>query len=116
MSGRKEPLGLCGGSWEAAQACQECVEPPWVIPLILRGSGVRCLLAGVGVSLPSVSMKEGRVGQQARLLGSREQRPPGAFVDPSTQGEDSSLRPWFGPPRDSFTSASPAPAPDKAAE
>lgn len=116
MSGQKESSSLCRESWEAAQACQECVEPPWVIPLILCESGVRRLPAGVGVSLPSVSMKEGRVGQQARLLGSKGQRPPGALVDPSTQGEDSSRRPWFGPPRDSFTPASSAPAPDKAAE
>jgi len=95
-------------------ACWEHMDPLWIITLIMRGSGMRSLLAGMGVFLPLVSMKEGRVGQQARLLGSKGQRPPGNLVDSSTQGEDNSPRPWFGPPTNSFIPASSAPAPGKA--
>lgn len=79
--------------WPRSHGLPGACGPLWITTLLLHGNGMPCHLAEMGVFLPSVSMKEGRVGQQARLLGSKGQRPPGHLVDSSTQGKDSSPGP-----------------------
>lgn len=79
--------------WARSHGLPGACGPLWITTLLLHGSGMPCHLAGMGVFLPSVSMKEGRVGQQSRLLGSKGQRPPGHLAGSSTQGKDSSPGP-----------------------
>lgn len=76
-------------------------------------AGTWCLLAGVGFfhPQPPASMKEGRVDQEAGLLGSQSKRPPGDLVNSRKQGKDSSPTLWFGAIRSFIHSCNLCPSP-----